>query len=875
MAEQSIYVNLDMFKQTPSYLDDAKNSIKESLGYLSQYNTSIKSSGLRSRTTKFDITYSAIYNNVYTASLDTAELSTTCTSIVNLITSYENNTGATPVDPNINSQGTTPADVAKATNAEVSETDEDNGVWDSIAGFFCKVGSAVWNFIEGVVATFVDLVTCLLEGLFKLVEAIVDATVLLTATLVSWTCSAINWIFGTEIDTDAINNWTMSFVANDFVGSVFHALYTKTGFGKWMAENSILYDTVVRDIIVSAVPWIGIIVIGAVVTYFTGGTATPAYVTAMTTAMGAAYGMGSAAQNSYAKGDSYYAGLGKAAINGAIGAIQGYGIGQVTTAAVGVLKSSQSIVAIGGKHGGLMAVQKTGAGLSTKWQYAFASWDDVALHYGFNSVDDMVAAAGYSNIDDFAAAAMNAGVNVGDDLIVAGANYVDDMAAAGINSWDDMAAAYGYNSVDDMLAATGYNNIDDFAAAYARGQTGNYLALPQTTSTALVPSGTTALVPVGPTSLVQTGTTAIGPYLGSYGPSLITGSFGVGQLAAGTAIAGTVLGLKDVGNEGVLMDFAKDNPDTPPPSDVVIPDDNDNNPDDDNTTNDDSTDNNDNTDDNPVVDAPKPDEDNTDTDTDSNSPGVTPDNPGNDDNSGGGSYVPDNNPNDNNQQPEYEEPQPDDNVVEQPDDNTNEGEGPEDDNDTVAPPTEDEVETDSDGPNIRFVNVGPKYVEVTNSTPEISNPTGNISNDVSNNVQGTVNPTPNNGNVEFNDPTQGSSGTINVKPEVQYEFESMEPTVSNPALDNGLISDSDVSGMTIEPEVIEPVDNSSFESVEGISLDDISSSESQIDTPDYAGIGLGGLGLGATTLYNAARKSQQEEKELPKIKKEKKENEKI
>ena len=55
----------------------------------------------------------------------------------------------------------------------ISYKTEEKTVWENIWGFVCEIGSAVWDFVKSAVATFLEIIASLLQGLVKLYQNIV------------------------------------------------------------------------------------------------------------------------------------------------------------------------------------------------------------------------------------------------------------------------------------------------------------------------------------------------------------------------------------------------------------------------------------------------------------------------------------------------------------------------------------------------------------------------------------------------------------------------------------------------------------------------------------------------------------------------------
>ena len=361
MSNAMIHMVPEKFGQAPGYYSDASSNIYKAMGALSSYKSSLRTSGFESRCSSYTTRYNSINNSISSVNYYATYLTTSSESILLQYEQFEaQNTGGSITAPDTSSLANS-ADYAN-TGATTGETKEDNTIWENICGFFVKVVDGIKEFIEGLVATFLDIVSSLLQGLCSLVEGIIDCVVLLGGTLVGLVCSAINFIFGTEIDVQAIKDWVMGFVATDWVGSAFSWFYNKTAFGRWMADNSIIYDTWAKDILVGAGKWIGIIAIDAAILYFSGGAAAP-LIPKLTALLAGTSGFGQGAQAAYANGASFAGGLGLGVLQGGFDAFVGYGVGNVVNAL------SSTMTTMIAKDGTMFALRRVGTGLATEWQW--------------------------------------------------------------------------------------------------------------------------------------------------------------------------------------------------------------------------------------------------------------------------------------------------------------------------------------------------------------------------------------------------------------------------------------------------------------------------------------------------------------------------
>lgn len=779
MADKFIHTDLSILVQAPDYLHDAQGYLSSALSSMRQYSTALEGSGFNRRNSSYKATYNSLYQAVSNVNTSAAEMEYNQSLIIQTIQKYEQ--GYIPADGVEVTDASfvgDPQTMAAATATVVAEAEADKKwyevAWDWVKGVFEDIKSI----IEKAIATFIDVVASLLQGLCKLVEDIVDCLVLIGGTLATWVCSGINFIFGTHIDTAAMKEAIMGFIATDWVGSAFNAFYEKTGFGNWLRDNSVIYGTKFRNILVGAGEWIGVAAICAVVTIFTCGAGTAPTVAMFGVTMsagaatgavvGAAKGMGAAAEKAYANGSGFYGGWGKALVGGAIGAVEGYCVGNVAGAAAEALYAN-SMVAVA-EDGTVFAMRRVGSGVHTQWQW-------VAM--------------------------------------------------------------------------------DGSGAVAAPGTA--LVPIGQATSTALVPVGATgtALVPyAGAGALVPyTGAAAAGTIL----PNVLAyGSFGLGTVAAAAGAGGLLMGIIDPYQPGKIVSFGGGGTTpTPGPGGVVGTTDTTPTPEPTNETDTTPTKTEEPDPTDPKETDPKP-TSGGDTDPLPTDPEPTQ--------SGGGGFE----PTPTNPEPTYEslptstqsvptetQTQPTDSATQPTESETQPTESETQPTESETQPTESEFVWQDP----IITNVGPTEIIIpskSNVAP-ITGP-GNGGNSGNGDIP-RLDPNP----PEYSEPPV----TDPVATEPVYNWESAEPSVEAPIMENAntsVDSVTQVASKQIEIQAVETSGNATFADVNTISnLNNTSSSSSTYTNPgfDTSMLGMGStlVGVGGATAYGAVRHNSEEDKE--------------
>ena len=805
----NLNIDLDIFKQMPGYADDALTYITNAQNHLNAYNSAMSGSNFFRRVSSFYYTNIAdgIGSSISSAKNDTLAIRDNGNSIVSLVTQFENGTYATD-SLNLTADTVTDEAVAEVTGTEVGTVEENPTIWENILGFFVQVGTELAKFIEGVAATFLDLVSSLLQGIGELVEGIVDAAVLLGGTLVAWGASAINFIFGTDIDVDAIKEWTQSFVATTWVDNWFHAFYTETGFGNWMADNSIIYGTAVKEILVGTSKWIGIVAIGAVITFFTGSGGLGPYVALVA----GIYGFGSGAELGYNYGLGYYAGAGVGLLKGGIDAVMGYFMGKSYQ---GVYDSFVSTI---GKDVVQTIPCQVGETIvapdGTEVVWNGSAWvPSEAVNAGASVASETVTNAAGQSTKAF----LTAGETV--PLLQPNGLMVTGQESAALLTAGKTVPLLQPNALmvigQESTALVPYTTSTAIGPYIGAGL--ENVVLNTVGKTTLTTVGETALTTVGKTALTTAGKTALSTAVGA---GVATAAGAATTAGLGTAIAGTV-------GTGVLEAAVKHNmpgmPTSTASSEVKTP-----------TT----------TDVTPGVAVKPSSDDNYKTDTPEDKT----------------IYVKEDNEEVNTQ------------VEDTPIGNIPTGDYGYPSNPIVEPtPTVEPtpiVEPTPSGdrePNVTFVNVGPESIHIS--------PTGYTANTSSDVVNPVIGEAPASGietaNIEQSTPEYTTPDITLEEP--NYIFESMEPTVENPELENIMNSNSDVT--------LEEVSSSPIQSIEVTPLSEISPSgitpEVTQSAPEMVADSFSGsqaidtstLGMGGTLFGTAASatyaniKSKKEENE--------------
>lgn len=224
-----------------------------------------------------------------------------------------------------------------------------------------EAASVVWDDIKSAGATIAVGVQSLVEGILEFGESIVDFGALLgtgIASIGTGIYDGYQAIRGAITDeewssvTKQMWNGTKGFVSNQYVSGWFDSLYQNTGYGQWLSENAIAFDSV-RDVAsgigyVSGVVVLSVATFGAGSVVATGGTATAASAMAATTsaqmaATAAVAGIGKGTQNAWADGAGILEGLGAGTLSGIWEGCQFYVGGKIGSlnlfGADGVLKS--------------------------------------------------------------------------------------------------------------------------------------------------------------------------------------------------------------------------------------------------------------------------------------------------------------------------------------------------------------------------------------------------------------------------------------------------------------------------------------------------------------------------------------------------------
>lgn len=193
-------------------------------------------------------------------------------------------------------------------------------------------------------------------------------------------------------------------------------------------------------------------------------------------------------------------------------------------------------------------------------------------------------------------------------------------------------------------------------------------------------------------------------------------------------------------------------------------------------------------------------------------------------------------------------------------DPTDPGTDPED---PSTPPEEPTEPSEEKSPDIKFVNVGPDKIEFGNTeTP---------GNDYSIGGGGVIS---DGGGADFNEPAPVETPTE----EPEYIWESMSPTVENPALESGLIDNLEVSQGDITSEVITPSETPDINitppevTAPEVEATSFANNTSNVDTI----LGMGGIAAGTTlsgVYANSKIKEKKEEKDDKKEKSKEKDNE--
>ena len=318
----NIMVNIDLLKQSPDYIKEAANYLEKSKSALKDYQSAIASSGIRSRTTKYDADYNNIYSEIYTAGDNTATVNSNLTSVIGIYNSYQ--TGDVDISKlELAASGLDSSATSTSLSTESATIDKEKQKWwESFFDWCNDAAGNVLLFLSDVAACVANFAVSIFQGIFKLIEGVVDAIAALGSALVVGGSALINVfssaIFNKEvIDIDSIINSTMAFVSKDYVGSIFDSFYENTKIGKWISARSIMHNTKFEEIIEGIGTWVGIGSIAVVATILTGGGALAGGIAA------GLYGLGSGAETAWDSGFDYWIGQALGLIKGIPSALFG------------------------------------------------------------------------------------------------------------------------------------------------------------------------------------------------------------------------------------------------------------------------------------------------------------------------------------------------------------------------------------------------------------------------------------------------------------------------------------------------------------------------------------------------------------------------
>lgn len=181
--------------------------------------------------------------------------------------------------------------------------------------------------LQATAATNATIILGLVEGIGEFAEAIVDAVAIIGTGVISVFTGAFDLgqaigaaITGNEWESVTKQMWdgTMGFVSEQWVSGAFDMLYEDTGFGQWIAENAVGFDTV-RGIS-SGIGYVAGMIALTIATCGAGSAPTVASAISSTATEGAIIagtaGFGQGAEEAWGNGATLGEGLGYAGVKG-------------------------------------------------------------------------------------------------------------------------------------------------------------------------------------------------------------------------------------------------------------------------------------------------------------------------------------------------------------------------------------------------------------------------------------------------------------------------------------------------------------------------------------------------------------------------------
>ena len=181
--------------------------------------------------------------------------------------------------------------------------------------------------LQATAATNATIILGLVEGIGEFAEAIVDAVAIIGTGVISVFTGAFDLgqaigaaITGNEWESVTKQMWdgTMGFVSEQWVSGAFDMLYEDTGFGQWIAENAVGFDTV-RGIS-SGIGYVAGMIALTIATCGAGSAPTVASAISSTATEGAIIagtaGFGQGAEEAWRNGATLGEGLGYAGVKG-------------------------------------------------------------------------------------------------------------------------------------------------------------------------------------------------------------------------------------------------------------------------------------------------------------------------------------------------------------------------------------------------------------------------------------------------------------------------------------------------------------------------------------------------------------------------------
>ena len=241
------------------------------------------------------------------------------------------------------------ADLAALTGATVVE-DESEGFWESVGNFFGVAADVITDIVKKTLCTLANIFVAALEGLIAFIESIADALVMLVGLVGTGIGNLCNF-FGADLDVEKWKQNIMDYVAVDVAGWVSNEIYSAMPF---IRENSWIADTWVESGISGVFKWVGVVGTAVAITYFSAGTGTVPFLTAVlgstgtTVAVGATSGYGSYGQKAYQNGATFAGGQLQAMIGAVITGLQSYGVSTVLKAGVSTYIGGNVFTSAGG-----------------------------------------------------------------------------------------------------------------------------------------------------------------------------------------------------------------------------------------------------------------------------------------------------------------------------------------------------------------------------------------------------------------------------------------------------------------------------------------------------------------------------------------------